>query len=248
MKNYPHDGQLLPAAQKKFEPTIVFVHFFGGSKLSMRRHVEFVNALGFDAFTFNLSFDKKFWVKRLPISRTHKFGLRYIWGDEIEDILRTVAGKKILFAFSNPAAATVDAIVRTNSKDIVSLVTDSGPFVQMAKCSWNLLHHQYNVKLFPFGIPATAGLAALWGITHSKDLHADLLKLPKDFPLLSIRGWEDPLVPVSAIDEAYAPAKNHLNYETLALPKGGHLNGLKDFPDEYKARVSSFLQKVSQRR
>jgi pimeloyl-ACP methyl ester carboxylesterase len=156
-------------------------------------------------------------------------------------------GKKILFAFSNPAAAAADAIVRTEAKDILALVTDSGPFVQMARCSWNLLHVHYKVKLFPFGVPATAGLAALWGLTHSKDLQSDLLKLPANFPVLSIRGWEDPLVPVTAIDEAYAPAKNHLHYETLALPKGGHLNGLKDFPDEYKDKVSRFLIKVCSR-
>jgi pimeloyl-ACP methyl ester carboxylesterase len=173
--------------------------------------------------------------------------LRYIWGDEIEDVLRSVNGKKILFAFSNPAAAAADAIVRTEAKDILALVTDSGPFVQMARCSWNLLHVHYKVKLFPFGVPATAGLAALWGLTHSKDLQSDLLKLPANFPVLSIRGWEDPLVPVTAIDEAYAPAKNHLHYETLALPKGGHLNGLKDFPDEYKDKVSRFLIKVCSR-
>lgn len=211
----------------------------------MRRHVEFVNDLGFDAVTFNLTFDQKFWLKKIPISRTHKFGLRYIWGDDIEDILALIPGPKILFAFSNPAAAAADAMIRRQSKDMVAMITDSGPFVQMPRCSYNLLAKHYKIRPLPLLIPATAGLAVLWGLTHSKDLQQDLLKLPKDFPILSIRGWEDPLVPVSAIDEAFAPAKDHLRYETLAFPKGGHLNGLKDFPEAYKGKVAAFLAKVA---
>ncbi len=77
----PGEGAILSSPNKKYEELIVFVHFFGGNKLSMRRHVDFVNELGFDALTFNLSFDQNFWLRKLPVSRTKRFGLRHIWGD-----------------------------------------------------------------------------------------------------------------------------------------------------------------------
>ena len=242
---FPGDGHISSSPNRKFEELIVFVHFFGGRKVHMRRHVDFVNKLGFDAITFNLSFSEKFWIKRLPISRQNDFGLRYIWGDEIEDVLNAAPGPKIVFAFSNPAAAAIDAIVRRSAKDVRALVTDSGPFVQMIRCSWNLLKYEYGVKNIFARVPALIGLGTFWGLEHSKHLHRDLMALPKDFPVLSIRGWEDQLVPVSAIDEAYAPAVNHLRFETLALPKAGHLTGLKDFPDDYKPRVAKFLERVA---
>lgn len=208
----------------------------------MRRHVEFVNSIGFDALTFNLSFHEKTWLKKIPISRNRKFGMRHIWGDEIEDVLNAAPGSKIIFAFSNPAAAAIDAIVRRNTRDIKALVTDSGPFAKMVRCSWNLLTHEYTVKNPLLRVPATALLSTFWGIDHTKCLHEDIANLPKNFPILSIRGWEDPLVPVSAIDEAYRDVQ-HLRYETLALPKAGHLNGLKDFSEDYKPKVKAFLER-----
>ncbi len=147
-----------------------------------------------------------------------------------------------MYAFSNPAAAAIDAIVRRGAKDIKGIVTDSGPFGQMVRCSWNLLTHEYNIKNRLLRIPATGFLSTLWGIDHTKCLHDDISQLPKDFPVLSIRGWEDKLVPVSAIDDAYESV-GHLKYETLALPKGEHLKGLKDFPEDYKPKVARFLEK-----
>src|SRR5690606_34507754 len=105
--------------------------------------------------------------------------------------------------------------------------------VHMLKCSWKLLSQEYVVKNRLLRIPATGFLSVLWGADHSKVLHEDISNLPKDFPLLSIRGWEDKLVPVHCIDDAYANV-GHLKYETLALPKAEHLKGLKDFPDDYK--------------
>lgn len=211
----------------------------------MRRHVDFVNDLGYDAVTFHLSFNKHIWLTRTPISRTKEFGLRYIWGDEVEDVLNAVPGPKIVYAFSNPAAAAIDAVARRRAGDIRALITDSGPFIHMWRCSWNLLSQEYVVKNRLLRIPATTFLTALWGLRHTTNLHRDLLQLPKDFPVLSIRGWEDPLVPVECIDDAFAPALHHLHYETLALPKAKHLNALKDFGDDFRPKVSRFLHKHS---
>ncbi len=240
----PGQGAILSAPHKKYEELIVFVHHFGGSKLTMRRHVHFVNELGFDALTFNLSFNEGFWLQRIPLSRTKRIGLRHIWGDEVEDVLNAVPGPKIVFAFSNPAATAIDAIARRKAKDIKGLITDSGPFAQMLRCSWNLLSQQYVVKNRVLRVYATGFLNLLWGVDHTQRLHKDIASLPKNFPVLSIRGWNDRLVPVSTIDDAYSGVE-HLKYETLALPKGEHLNGLKDFPEDYKPKVARFLDHIA---
>ena len=35
-------------------PTIVFVHFYGGHQRVLKRHIELVNDLGYDAFCYNM--------------------------------------------------------------------------------------------------------------------------------------------------------------------------------------------------
>lgn len=237
-----HQASITYSKNKRFKDLIVFVHFFGGTKLHMRRHVDLVNELGFDALTFNLSFDKNIWLKKIPLSRNKRFGLRHIWGDEIEDVFNSQSEQKIVFAFSNPAACAIDAIARRKARDIKGLITDSGPFAQMVRCSWNLLTHEYTVKNPFLRVPATGVLSAMWGLDHTHRLHEDISSLPEKFPILSIRGWEDPLVPPAAIDDAYKNVQ-HLHFETLALAKAQHLNGLKDFSDEYKPRVQRFLER-----
>ena len=52
---FPDDGELFKSAQKKSETLIFFAHHFQGHKKALRRHIEFVNELGFDAYVFNLS-------------------------------------------------------------------------------------------------------------------------------------------------------------------------------------------------
>ena len=55
--------EIFKAAQKRFEETIVFVPFYNGHKLAMKKHVEFVNRLGYDAVVFDLT-----WSFTKPIS------------------------------------------------------------------------------------------------------------------------------------------------------------------------------------
>ena len=46
---YPDDGELFKAQQRKSDILIFFVHFFQGHKKALKRHIELVNELGFDA-------------------------------------------------------------------------------------------------------------------------------------------------------------------------------------------------------
>lgn len=235
----PGQGKYHLSGERKFEPVIVFVHFFGGSQKYMYRHVRWVNELGFDAVTFNLSFNKKTWIAKCPMALNRKFGLKYIWADEIENVLNCIKGPLIIYAFSGPAACAVEVIARTGNK-VRGLICDSGPFLETLKCNRNLLTYEYVIKNSFIRISASLGLVFLWGMRHRRDMYKDFKSFPKNFPILSIRGCKDMLVPVSAIEAAFK-GHEHLNIEVFSLKEAGHLNGLKSFPLEYKARVKKFL-------
>ena len=81
---------------------------------------------------------------------------------------------------------------------------------------------------------------AVWSTGHESSLHHDLNLLPENFPILSIRGWKDRMVPLKAIEGAFE-GHDQLGLEILSLPGAGHLKGLKDFPGEYIPRVTKFL-------
>ncbi|MEO0336836.1 MAG: hypothetical protein AAF202_10595, partial [Pseudomonadota bacterium] len=46
--------------------------------------------------------------------------------------------------------------------------------------------------------------------------------------------------PISAIDEFFEQ-QDHLNLEILSLPEADHLQGLKEYPEDYKGRLSKFI-------
>lgn len=233
-----------PSENKRFNDIVVFVHFFAGNQRMLKRHIQYVNSIGFDAVGFDLSFHSKWILKKKPISRTKNIGIRYIWGDEIEDVLNHYSGKKILFAFSNPCASSFDAIVRRNSKDITAMICDSGPFVKMINCSYNLVKYHFKVKNPILRTMGTAGIFTGWGVLHNHSLKTDLQKLPQNFPILSIRAWQDKLVPLSAIEKAFEN-HDHLDIQVLNLPDSGHLDGFKTSEDMYKDKVKNFLETYS---
>src|SRR5262249_27531667 len=119
-----------------------------------------------------------------------------------------------------------------------------GPFYDLIQCNWNYFTHEYPIKNIFVKLALNAFARGTWAIEHEKSLANDLSKLPKDFPILSIRGWQDPLVPVSAIEKAFR-GHDQLDLEILNLPEGQHLDGLKNFPQLYKPRVEEFLKSVA---
>jgi hypothetical protein len=127
----------------------------------------------------------------------------------------------------------------------IKTILDSipGPFFDLIKCNWNFFTHgkkKIGLKKLGWNLYARG----IWTIEHEKEITRDLARLPKNFPILSIRGWLDPLVPTTAIEKAFK-GHDHLDLEILNLPEGGHLDGLKKFPEIYKPRVTDFLKSVS---
>lgn len=233
-------------AQKRlFEETIVFVPFFFGKKEQLKKHAEMVTAMGFNCVTFTLSFQLPTVAKKIPYSKKHGWGLKHIWTEEITSVLDSISGNKIIFSFSNPTSSTLEAIAARDASDIKALVCDGGPFYDLWKCNWNFFTYESPFKLI---LPAKFGAGVyaylLWTQNHEKELCRDLKKLPKNFPILSIRGWLDPLVPTSSIEKAFEKHKQ-LDLEVLNLPEGKHLDGLKNFPEVYTDHVGKFLSQVA---
>lgn len=236
-------GEIIKSPNKKYSETIVFVPFFFGKKQQMKRHAEFVAEIGYDAVIFNLSYKWYNVVPKMKESLSLGWGIKHVWTNEISKILDTIPGEKILFAFSNPSTAALEAAVEREVRDIKAIIFDGGPFFDLLKCNWNFFTHAKPQKgLMKIGWNAYA--RGIWTIDHEKEINRDLAKLPKDFPVLSIRGWLDPLVPTSAIEKAFN-GHNQIDLEILNLPEGGHLDGLKKFPDIYKPRVTDFLNSIS---
>lgn len=238
-----NQGEIIKSPNKKYSETIVFVPFFFGKKQNMKRHAEFMAELGYDSVIFNLTYKWYSVLPKLKNSLKLGWGVKHLWAQEITKILDSIAGDKIIYSFSNPSAAALEAIHMRNAKDIKALICDGGPFYDLLKCNWNFFTHEKPKKgLKRLGWNAYA--RGIWTIDHEKEIARDFEALPKNFPILSIRGWLDPLVPTSAIEKAFQ-GHNHLDLEILNLPEGQHLDGLKNFPETYKPRVADFLSSIS---
>ena len=243
--NYPDEGELFKAEQKKSDHLIFFAHFFKGHKKVLRRHVELVNELGYDAYVFNLldDFGDHYFVPYSEISE--KFGMKHALADQIEEHLNELPEykTKIMFAFSNVAGAAIEAMARRDIKDVIALICDSGPGASFVYSSYKLAQEQFKLNFLPLKVLATPVIMYGWSKDKNKDVPEDLKRLPKGFPVLSIRGWKDKLISPSHIDKIFEPCKN-LNWVKLALPEAGHVTGLRDFPAEYRAGLESFLNNI----
>ncbi len=236
----PFKFEVIAAPEKKFEETIVFVPFFFGKKEHMKRHVEFVNELGYDAAVFTLSVHKKFILSKIPFDSELGWGLKHQWTREISEVLDKIPGNKIIFSFSNPTSSALEAMALRKVKDVRALICDGGPFYDLLKCNWNYFTYEYPMGNLPKKLAANFVARTIWTPKHEDELHRDLSALPARFPILSIRGWKDPLVPPSAIEKAFR-AHSHLDLDVLNLPDGKHLDGLKNQAEIYRPKVLEFL-------
>lgn len=247
LKSLPHHGTWHYAQDQKFEETIVFVHFFGGSPKLLRRHVELVNNMGFNAVTFQLVFNELKVPMALPISSKMDFGIFAIWRDQIEAVLNAISGNKIVFSFSNPCFSALCAIGERNASDVKALVCDSGPARDIIRSWWNLLGEKYKIKnVFLRAAMVPVGYLFI-GISFKENIPKILKTVPEGFPVLSIRGWQDNLVPYEEI-EAFFDQQDHLDLKVVSLTKGGHLDGLKNFAEEYVPPLKSFLEKAAKKK
>jgi pimeloyl-ACP methyl ester carboxylesterase len=237
--NYPKSDPKFYFSKNKIpgSPTIVFVHFFGGHQRVLKRHITLVNDLGFDAFAFNMP---EFAGLRLSLFFRERFGLKHLYTHMIEFFLNQIEGQKILFAFSNPSAAAIEAIYdrqRNQRQDVVGLVCDSGPSLAFIRSAWNLA---IRVK----GEYLLLGLFAFfWSFRLHREIRYQLRRFPKNFPILSIRGEEDHIIPPWHIELVFKKLESYINVEVFNVPGAGHLDALKKFPEEYAARLSFWLNK-----
>lgn len=245
MKKYPDQGELFKASKKKSDTLIFFVHFYHGHKKALKRHIQFVNDLGYDAYGFNLKDEpsEHFGVPYSPISK--KFGLKHAMADQIEEHLDLLSEykEKVMFAFSNVAACAIEVMARRDDLGMQALICDSGPTMNFVDSAYKLYKFARPIKFLPLRLLATPLLAYGWSPELHKDIPKHLKKFPDGFPVLSIRGWKDPLMVPADIDKVFEPCDN-LVWQKLSLPEAGHLTGLRDFPDEYKPAVEEFLKSV----
>ena len=247
MANFPDSGQLFKASVKKHDALIFFIHFYKGHKKALNRHIKFMNELGFDAYAFNLKDNAKDHFG-LPYSHvSKKFGMKHALADQIEQHLNLLSAysEKIIFTFSNISACAMEAAARRQPFDITAMICDSGPSMNFMSSAYNLYTHSFPIKFLPFRLAATPVLAYGWSPDLHKDIPTDLKKFPTAFPLLSIRGWKDPLIKPRDIDLCFESCYN-IVWQKLALPEAAHLNGLRDFSNEYKPAVTDFLNSVAQ--
>lgn len=225
------------AAQK---PVLILVPFFGAKPAQLQRHIQFFQELGFNHIeVVSLTYNWK------PYFNSYgQLGMKGLWTDEIETTLNKVKGPKVIFSFSNPCAAAIAACVRRKCSDILGMVCDSGPSGDFYKSVVGLLKHQMQVtspiKLYPYSYAFYWGWSPNWNASLKKDVSL----LPKGFPILSIQGWKDPLISPKQIEAAWVEG-GHLDLIKLNLPEAGHLNGLRDFSDQYRPAVTNFLSQVS---
>ncbi len=241
----PYEGELFKARKKKYAEVVFFVHFYGGVKKQLLRHVRFVNQLGYDAFTFQLQGNHHDILNfNLPISSEFALGLKHIYADQIEILLNDIPGQKIVYAFSNPAGSAIEAIARRNCSDVAALICDSGPSARLLPSTFRLFTYDLKIKFLPLRLLLSPPFALLWSPHMHKDIQTDLEKFPTGFRILSIRGWKDKLIPPAHIDEVFDPHPQ-LDWQKLSLPEADHLVGLRDFKKEYAPVVERFLKSVS---
>lgn len=239
LKNIPFDGEIFEPDKKKFEEIIIFTHHYGGNKKHSRRHIQFVNQLGFQAFSFNL-YPQPFQGSIQLIKKIGFSSIRSKWEKQLQTIFSIVKGKKIVFSFS--FSCNLTASMSHQYPDIKALIFDGGPFARPIHNPWLYLSHQEVVSN-----PVLRALAIIpWNIFFNFFLlkfkiHQSLKKLPKKFPILSLQAMDDMLVPPEIISELLSPHKYHLDITKAKLKGVQHIQGIKTQREMYLNILKKFL-------
>ena len=229
----------------KKEEVIFLVPFFKGKKSNVKRHAQFYSELGFDVFLFDL---KSFPDWKHPqtwknlVSKDFQCGVKHVWADQILDYWDQIRRPLIVHSLSNPTAAVIEAIARKKSEhNIKALIADCGPAGELWKSMDNYFTSEEPVSLEKLRHLVATVTTQVWSLGGSYSLIQDLRKLPQDLKILSIRGWQDNLIPPSSIDLCLEQARHVQEIQILDLPQGGHLDGIKKCPELYRQGIKSFL-------
>ncbi len=234
------NGRFFKSQNKKHKEIIFFVHFFEGSPAALRKQIQLVNQLGYDAYGFQLPTMQE--ALSAPFTSDLSFGVKHIYTEEIEKNLNSIQDEKIIFSFSNPCASSIEAIVRRNCYDIKALICDSGPSFRMVKSGENLLHwnkkHSWLMTklLNPF-------FSFFWSPLHHHDTPKHLAALPRNFPVLTLLCENDILIPPQDTILGFENQK-HLNWQSVTFTKTGHLLAIRNHPDQYRSVVENFLNNL----
>ena len=231
-------GSLVEGSEK---PVIVMIHNMWGSHKTFKRHVDFFNSHGYSCITFDLIRGSRS-SDSAPTQDSLKNTFRFLylnWVEQISDVLDSIPGPKILFSFSGPSlAALISASVRT---DIYSYICDGGPFKELWQCIYRMYTLEKPIKNPILRFCMTTLSCVLWGPWASAHLARALHHWPSRVPVLSIRGGCDPIVYPQNIDTVFSP-HHHIKLTVHTIKKGQHLDGLKNFPEDYTTAVLTFLK------
>jgi len=245
VNSFPHEGEIFNSKEEKFEEIIVFIHWYGGHKKQLKRHIQFVNELGFRTFVFNL-FPQPFKGSRALLKNPKVYFTTLLsrWSQQVLEAVSYIQKeKKILFGFS--FGCNVMTQIFSKIPNVTAVVFDGGPFSSVLENSWRYQSYQEPVKN-----PLLRGLAVILWILFCGffvlrlKIHSALRKWPAGLPVLSFRVVEDLLVPPSSIDQVLKP-HSQLDLNVALIPKVQHLQGMKFQPELYQKTLKEFLVKYS---
>ena len=239
----PFDAEVFEPENLQSDLTVVFVHHFGGSKATLRRHIQFFNALGFRAVGFSMTSRFRVYFGELPVSSEFEFGLKHVYAEQINSVLNAIPGRKIIYAFSNPCGSAIEAVASRHGTDVAALICDSGPTANVWRSTLSYVNKENSIPLLPLRAAFSALYSFTWSPQVNQEIAKDLASLPEGFKILSVRGWKDTIIPPASIDPVFRPHSN-LDWRKLGLPEAGHLDGLKNHKDDYAAGVMQFLKQL----
>jgi pimeloyl-ACP methyl ester carboxylesterase len=219
-------------------PTVVFIHNMWGSHKVTLRHVRLMNRLGYNCATFDVY--KSTSIKE-TLTLSFKKPIAFLYKDivhQIEDVLDAIPGNKIIFGFSGPSlCGFIAAGPRT---DVKAYICDGGPFKEIWECTLRMFEQQTQIPTRALKATATTASILYWGVHAFSHFHETMSDWPSNRPILSLRGADDPIVFPENIQHAF---QDHPDLPlTIVTLKGvGHLDGLKNRPEDYEKAIKSFL-------
>lgn len=219
------------------------VHHYGGHRLSFKRHIEYLNSIGLDVYTFTIPISRMEQMTKLPFYE-NGFGLRHYWAKKISEVLDRVEGDKFIYSFSSPSASALDAMVTRQFNDVRGWICDGGPFTHLLTGMKNLVQEgEFGGKWAKHLSPLLSRyLVVMFGsINYEKEMGQLLRKIPKDFPIISFRTSNDKLIYPYMIDDFFKLGP--VDIQPVLIERAGHLLGFRDAPERYKSFLLEYIKR-----